>query len=169
MTTTVLRILLLAGATVCSAGERPGTIIDAKAAFARLKELAGEWQGNSSMGKTRLTYELIAGGTSLVEREKGERMPEMMTVYHLDGDRLILTHYCMAGNQPRMQARSFDARTGELKFEFLDATNLATQDAGHMRNVTLRLIDNDRMTSAWEFYEGGRSKMTESFEYSRIR
>ena len=66
--------------------------LDAKAAYARLKTLAGSW---------------------------------VLTVFHLDGDRLILTHYCMAGNQPRMQATSYDAKKGEIRFQFLDATNLA--------------------------------------------
>ena len=143
--------------------------IDSKAAFARLKALVGEWQADTKMGKATLTYELIAGGTSLVERESAERMPAMVTVYHLDGDRLIMTHYCMAGNQPRMQARHFDAKTGELRFTFLDATNLASPGAGHMRNVTFRFAGNDRLSSEWEFYEGGKPKNTESFEYSRVR
>ena len=112
------------------------------AAFARLKTLAGDWEGDSEMGKIHLNYELIAGGTSLVERESGEKMPAMMTVYYLDGDRLLLTHYCMAGNQPRMQARAFNPETGEMDFEFLDATNLKP-GAGHMHNAKFRVTDND--------------------------
>jgi hypothetical protein len=158
-----LIVSLLLGSVGVQAAE-----IDSKAAFARLKTLVGEWQADTKMGKATLTYELIAGGTSLVERESAERMPAMVTVYHLDGDRLIMTHYCMAGNQPRMQARHFDAKAGELRFTFLDATNLASPDAGHMRNVTFR-INGDKLSSEWEFYEGGKSKNTESFEYTRVR
>ena len=66
------------------------------------------------MGKVYLSYELIAGGTALVERERTDKTPEMLTVYHLDGKRLVLTHYCMAGNQPRMEAKSFNPGTGDL-------------------------------------------------------
>ena len=88
------------------------------AAFARLKTLVGEWEADTRMGKAHVSYELIAGGTALVERESADKMPAMLTVYHLDGDRLLLTHYCMAGNQPRMQARSFNPESGELEFHF---------------------------------------------------
>lgn len=164
----LIATLLLGSTAVQSAENKSDAPFDSKAAFARLKTLAGEWQA-AKMGKATLTYELIAGGTSLVERESAERMPSMLTVYNLDGDRLLLTHYCMAGNQPRMQARSFDAKTGELRFTFLDATNLSGKDAGHMRNVTIRFIDNDNLVTDWEFYEGGKPKNTESFRYTRVR
>src|SRR5437764_568426 len=102
---------------------------DAREAFARLKTLVGRGESPDAR-KERLDLELIAGGTALVERERAEGRPEMMTVYHLDGDRLVLTHYCMAGNQPRMQLRGFDATTGQLTFDFVDAGNLASPGAG---------------------------------------
>src|SRR5690349_12178610 len=122
--------ILLVSAAAYAADSSPDGV-DATAAFSRLKKLAGEWESDSAMGKTQITYSLIAGGAALVERERGEKMPEMLTVYYMDGKRLLLTHFCMAGNQPRMEARSYDASTGELRFRFLDATNLTTPGAGH--------------------------------------
>ena len=89
---------------------------DTAAAFARLKGLTGEWEAKVEGKTARLTYELTGAGTTLVEREGGDAHPEMMTTYHLNGSRLMLTHYCMAGNQPRMEARSFNPKTGELRF-----------------------------------------------------
>src|SRR5579863_8610060 len=100
---TVLLTGLTALATLEAADLKPDNRADAAAAFARLKTLVGEWEANRPDGKVRLAYELTGGGSALVERQAEEKMPAMMTVYHLDGDRLILTHYCMAGNQPRMQ------------------------------------------------------------------
>ena len=165
----VITNLLLASAAINAGDNKLDSTIDSKAAFARLKSLVGEWQADSSMGKVQLTYELIAGGTSLVEHETGEKMPAMLTVYHMDGDRLMLEHYCMAGNQPRMEARSFDPKSGELRFQFLDATNLADQNAGHMHNATIRFVDSQHLTADWEFYEGGKRKATESSQYTRVR
>jgi len=159
--------LLLAATGIHAAGptsERPS---DA-AAFARLKTLVGEWGANTKMGKAHLSYELIAGGTALVERETHENMPAMLTVYHLDGDRLMLTHYCMAGNQPRMRMEAFNPETGEVQFQFQDATNLSP-NGGHMHDAKLRLTDSDHLAAEWEFYENGQRKMTESAQYIRVR
>ncbi len=160
-------LLLTCGAIIAenSGAERAANA----AAFAQLKSPVGEWEANSSMGKTHVSYELVAGGTALLERESGEKMPTMLTVYHLDGDRLILTHYCMAGNQPRMVARSFKPETGEIEFKFLDATNLANPNAGHMRNAKFRVVDAKTMTQQWDFYENGKIKMTETANYTRLK
>jgi hypothetical protein len=160
--------LMLAALAVHAASSKSERTSDA-AAFARLKTLVGEWNADTRMGKAHLKYELIAGGTALVERETAEKMPEMLTVYHFDGDRLLLTHYCMAGNQPRMQARAFNPESGELEFQFLDATNLSDPGAGHMHNAKFRFVDNDHLVTQWEFYENGQRKLTETAQYTRVR
>jgi hypothetical protein len=160
---------LLLVSNVATAAETKAGTSEATAAFARLKTLVGEWEAESDMGKARVTYELIAHGTALVERESIEKMSDMLTIYHLDGDRLILTHYCMAGNQPRMQVRAFNAATGELRFEFLDATGLPNPKAGHMRNATIQVGSDNRLAQAWEFYENGQLKKTHSITYTRLR
>jgi hypothetical protein len=166
-TVVLLTTLTLGAAVLARAEMKRLTGPDATAAFARLKTLAGEWQGDTTMGKARLRYEVIAGGTSLVEHESAEKMAPMMTVYHLDGDRLLLTHYCMAGNQPRMQATGFNPETGEIEFKFIDATNLKP-GAGHMREVKMR-IGEKQLASEWTFYEKGTPKATETFEYTRVK
>ena len=165
-----IRTLILAGLLCAgSAAAHDTDAADTKAAFARLKTLVGEWEAQTQMGKVHVSYELIAGGTAIVERESGEKIPAMLTVYYIDGDRLLLTHYCMAGNQPRMQARRFDAATGEVEFQFLDATNLASPAAGHMHNAKIRVLDDTHFSAAWQFYEDGKPKMTETVQYQRVK
>jgi hypothetical protein len=93
----------------------------------------------------------------------------MLTVYYLDGNRLLLTHFCMAGNQPRMEAASYDPAAGVLRFRFLDATNLTTPGAGHMHNSAFRFVDDNHLTSDWQFYENGHLKQTESERFTRLR
>jgi len=152
-----------------AAGPNPQNQIDAKAAYARLGTLAGDWEADTSMGKVRVSYELIAGGSALVERDTMEHMPPMETVYYLDGNRLLLTHYCMLGNQPRLEARAYDAKAGSLAFGFLDATNLASPAASHMHNATLRFVDDKHLKSDWELFENGAKKSVETFELARVR
>ena len=163
----IIASLLLAAAAAHAASSKSDHGSDA-AAFARLKTLVGEWEADTQMGKAHLSYEVIAGGTALVEKETAEKMPAMLTVYHLDGERLLLTHYCMAGNQPRMQVRAFNPASGEVEFQFLDATNLAA-GAGHMHSAKFRLADNNHLATEWEFYENGQPKMTETAQYTRVR
>ena len=163
----IIATAVLAGAAAQAAG--PNTEASAgPAAYARLKTLVGKWDADTNMGKVHVSYELVAGGTSLVEKESGDKMPAMLTVYYLDGDRLLLTHYCMAGNQPRMQARAFNADTGEVDFEFLDATNLKA-GGGHMHSAKIRVGGNDHYSDTWEFYENGQPKMTETAQYTRVK
>jgi hypothetical protein len=162
-----LGMLLCAGMAAQNgqAAGDPGA--DTAAAFARLKSLVGEWTTEDA--KESLTYELIAGGTAVLERETGANRPTMLTLYHRDGNRLVLTHYCMVGNQPRMAARPFDATKSELAFEFVDATNLASTAAGHMHSTTIRFVDANHIETEWQFYENGKTTMTERARYARVR
>jgi len=81
---------------------------------------------------------------------------DMISMFHLDGPkRLLLTHYCAAGNQPRMQASvSPDGKT--ITFNFVDATNLESPDAGHMQRLVLTVLDDNHHTEEWTFADHGK-------------
>ena len=140
---------------------------EAQKSFAALKSLAGVWQGKDILGHAaQVSYRVTGGGSALlselVEPEGGEHM---ITMFHLDGDRLLLTHYCTAGNQPRMKATaSPDGKT--MAFDFLDATNLDRPATGHMRRVVFTLLDADHHTEEWTFVEGGK-KTKDVFDLRR--
>jgi hypothetical protein len=145
--------------------------IDGAAAFERLKALEGTWQ--AADGKKAVTvFELTANGTVVLERYSNPAMPNggrMVTAYHLDGNDLVLTHYCIAKNQPTLRAERYDASTGELQFEFVRATNLSSPDAGHMRRAKYRVVDGDHFTTEWEFFAGGKKTMREVEHFRRVR
>ena len=165
-------ILLLSTTTWLSAAN-PGNSSAAANAFARLKSLAGDWEGKDQAGSTsHIRYEVVSGGSAVVERFENEKMGPanaMVTVYYLDGDKLLLSHYCMAKNQPRMQAQALDDATGELRFTFLDATGLASSNTGHMHNATFHFTDANHFSADWQFFENGKPKMTESLQYTRVQ
>ena len=91
----------------------------------------------------------------------------MVSMYHLDGDRLMMTHYCGAGNQPRMRAGQVGADAREIVFTFQDATNLPNADAGHMVGLTLTWQTKDHITQAWTWREKGKPDLVEKFDLVR--
>jgi hypothetical protein len=165
----------LAIAAICTTGAlgvpSAEPSLDAAAAFNRLKTLEGSWV-SAGTSKSTTRFELTGGGSVLVEHYSNPALPDnghMMSAYHLDGSALVLTHYCIARNQPTLRADRFDATKGEIQFEFLRATNLATPGTGHMRRAMYRLESADRFTTSWEFFENGVKKMTETETFTRVK
>jgi hypothetical protein len=144
---------------------------DAHRAFERLLALEGDWEGHSSEGwKDRVRFEKIARGSVLLETSQFEAHPgeTMVTAHHLDGDRLVLTHYCVAGNQPRLVLSGSKNDGADLSFSFLDGTNMTSRDRGHMDRVEMHFIDADHFTSRWTWYQDGREQWLETIEFLRM-
>lgn len=136
-------------------------------AFDKLKALAGDWQGTGSDGKMRtVSYEIVAGGTTLVETLTPEHEPSMVSLYHRDGEKLMMTHYCSAGNQPRMRAEIPSNDFNKLDFVFVDATNLAQPSEGHIHGLTLTFEDADHLAQTWTWSENGK-EVSDTFKLSR--
>ena len=163
-------MLIVVPMSLAAANLNANDASSAAAGFERLKALAGAWQVDGKMGKAQATYEVVANGSTVIERftKDGTSSP-MVTAYHLDGDKLGLTHYCMAGNQPSMVANGIDPATGEIVFDFAGVTNLTDPNAKYMHNATYKLVDNDHFTTAWTLYENGKPKFTETSQYTRVK
>lgn len=135
--------------------------------FDKLKSLVGTWQGKKSDGTPlHISYKLVSGGSAVMESIQEPPATEMITVYHLDGDRLMMTHYCMANNQPRMRADSSTSTPSAIKFTYVDATNLSGPNAGHMYAHSIIWKDADHVTQQWTWRENGKDKV-ETFELVR--
>jgi hypothetical protein len=137
----------------------------AQKSFDHLKSLTGSWEGKASDGsQVQVSFHDTAGGSALISEIKGRE--SMITMFHLDGpNRLLMTHYCSAGNQPRMQASvSPDGKT--LTFTFLDATNLASPEDGHMQQLVVAIQDADHHTEEWTFADHGK-QLKEVFDLRR--
>jgi len=79
----------------------------------------------------------------------------MVTVYHADGDDVVLTHYCMEGNQPRMRARA--PKGSRLDFAFDGGTNIDPKRDRHMHSARLDLIGADEIQSEWTEHADGKT------------
>jgi hypothetical protein len=164
-------LMLVAGLTAGAGAGAPA--VDAPAAFERLKALQGTWESPRPGGQAATTrFELVANGTVLMEHYSNPELPgggHMVSAYHLDGDTLVLTHYCIAKNQPTLRADRFDAAAGEIQFEFLRATSLPDQKTGHMRRALYRLEGPGQFTTEWEFFRDGKKTMTERETFKRVK
>jgi hypothetical protein len=165
---TAWMVVLLVAAPGCHA--LAGENLPAKkdpAGFSKIKSLAGEWEGKTSDGKpVRLTYQVASAGTAVVETVSPPGEMDMVTVYHADGDSILMTHYCAANNQPRMRARVASDNPKEIAFSYVDAANLSTPDEGHMSGLTLTFEDASHLSQAWTWTGQGGGK-PEVFRFQR--
>jgi len=122
---------------------------DPHAAFEKMKSLEGTWAGKGSEGQPlNVAFRATSAGSALMSEIQGPE--DMITMFHLDGGRLMMTHYCGAGNQPRMVGTmSADGKT--FTFDFLDATNVLSSQAGHMQRLVLTMLDANHHTEEWFF------------------
>ena len=152
---TLLLVLATSAAFAASAAQK---------SFEELKSLDGSWEGKAPDGQTvQVAYRVTGNGSAVMSEIKGHA--DMISMFNLDGDRLLMTHYCGAGNQPRMVAStSPDGKT--LTFNFLDATNLASPDDGHMTRLVLSMPDANHHTEEWIYSDHGKQEK-EVFELWR--
>lgn len=148
---TLIRILIAALALAAASAIAQ---TDAQKAFATIKNMPGTWEGDTSMGPVKVTFKVTAGGSAVMSEILGKE--DMISMFNLDGPgRLLMTHYCAVGNEPRMEASvSLDGKV--ITFNYVDATNLATPDAGHMQKMVLTLVDDNHHTEEWTFVDHGK-------------
>lgn len=175
---------LLGRAGLARAGEDAGAKdgVDAKAAFARLKTLAGTWTSHTASAQgaaqkkehsdahaaeSTVTYRLTGAGSALVETQFPGTGHEMVSVYHLDGDDLRMTHYCALGNQPRVKLDRVHSRPDHLIFVFDGGSNLNPKKDMHIHGLEVTFHQDGRVTSAWEGYRGDKKAGTTSFVMTR--
>jgi hypothetical protein len=171
----VALLLALVAAAVPARDGSADAPASASAALAKLRALAGEWNGSlewtgarTGKGTIHATYRTTGYGSAVVEDLVSEGVTTMSSVYHEDGADLRMTHYCGARNQPRLKASRIDLRgdAGAIDFAFVDATNLKKPDAPHVVGVELRFADADHFTLTFLFEDAGK-KSRERIELTR--
>ena len=156
---------------------------DAATSFDTLKSLAGEWVAQITIDPPQpewktdkgghVTLRVTSRGNALVHEMQEEGTPldwtkydHPVTMLYLDGDRLLLTHYCDAGNRPRMAAKkSPDGK--KVEFDFLDVAG-GTQ-FGHMHHAVFTVIDADHHTEDWTYMMPGDKPVHAHFDLQRTK
>ena len=153
--TPLIAYFALASAAVLQ-GDTPQTAD--LAAFDQLKSLAGNWEATVPTGIQKAHFELIADNSVLASRLSGGMPHDMHTMIHMDGSRLMLTHYCAMHNQPRMLLVPGDDPK-KLVFKFKDGTNIAPGD-GHMNRVAFIIDGPNHHIEEWTYLAKGKEETT---------
>jgi hypothetical protein len=163
-------IATLAVASFPAATAESEQTIDSQAAFEKLKGLAGQWSGTTGeKGKgpeATVKYQTTANGSVVMETLFPGTPHEMLTLYHLDNGKLILTHYCALANQPRM-ALTPKSTTTELDFDFIGGDNIKPGKDTHMHSLHLRFEGKDALAAEWDLFEHGKKSDSKKFFLTR--
>jgi len=149
---------------------------DAQKAFDQLKILGGSWEGPVTsvpptpevQGKAaQVALRVTSMGNALMHEMKIEGRPDdPITMFYLDGHDLLLTHYCDAGNRPRMAGKvSPDGK--RVEFDFLDVAG-STQ-YGHMKRAVFTIIDADHHVEEWTYMLPGDKAVQAHFDLQRTK
>lgn len=148
---------------------------EAQKSFDKLKTLEGSWEGRVTTVPPQpeiegmladVTLRVTSMGNALLHNMRlAGRPDDPITMLYLDQDRLLLTHYCDAGNRPRMAGKmSPDGK--KVAFDFLDVAG--PLQYGHMHNAVFTVIDADRHIEEWTYMEPGDKPVRARFELKRI-
>jgi hypothetical protein len=172
-----LSLLFVLMAAAAFAGDMPATAqTDAQKSFQQMKTLAGSWEGHVTTvpqqpgmeGKLmQTTFRVTSMGHTLMHEMTGSGRPDdPITMFVVDGDRLLLTHYCDGDNRPRMVGKmSPDGK--KVEFEFLDITG--NLQYGHMQHAVFTIIDENHHLEDWTYMEPGDKPVQAHFDLQRTK
>jgi len=127
--------------------------------YEQLKLLAGDWEAElPGFGTLTSSVRLVSNGKA-IEEVIGSPQNNEVSVYTLNADSILLTHYCAMtpdGHQVRLQTRPLGSTASQLEFRFVGATNLHGMQAPHMRRVTMAISDREHYSERWIKTENGK-------------
>jgi hypothetical protein len=153
----LLSLLVVASASFALAGpDEPKTASRLDA----IKALAGTWETKSEEGQpgAAVSYRVTSAGSAVMETLFAGTPKEMITMYTMDGDDLVLTHYCAMGNQPHMKALAAKDATGVnvIQFEYASGGNMKSRDEMHMDSLTMTFTDATHLRHDWTMWKDGK-------------
>jgi hypothetical protein len=153
-------LMLLVFAVAGSADDKPvAAAAQLHPGLEKLKKLAGTWVEADKDGKATdkvvSVVKVTAGGSTVHETLFPGTEMEMVSVYHLDKGELVMTHYCMLGNQPRMKADKGSPKN-QIVWKFDGGTNFDPKKDMHMHSATVTFINDDTIEIAGEAWENGK-------------
>ncbi len=154
------------GKPKAAAGSPETVIYDAASAMAFLTTTSGDWVAGSAQhehggaapagNRGVVSVKTKAAGSAVVHTYAQGTPGEMETVFHMDGDQLLLTHYCALQNAPVLKFVKTN-KPGELRFEFLGGTNFDPAIDAHLHESTFVIKDKDTVEQNSTVFAGGKA------------
>ena len=149
-----------------SASAQTTPALDGKAAFEKLKSLAGTWTGpigKADGPKGVIRYDVVSGGSVVMEVLFPGQPHEMRSMYSLDKGELILTHYCSAGNQPHMKMSKAASTADRIVFDFDGGTNFDVNKDMHIHSGEITFLPDGKLEANWNAWSGGKPQGSNHF------
>ena len=164
----IVLVTLALGSVVLLADEQKSKI-EKNPAYDKMKTLVGSWEGLANEGNqkipTNARFKMIADDSALMAwLNEGSKNDEMITMFHMNGNDLMATHYCAAHNQPRMVLVN-GGDPDHLIFKFKDGTNIQPR-GGHMQQVAFIFDGANHHIEEWTYLENGKEDTTR-FDFRR--
>ncbi len=105
-------------------------------------------QGNA------LIHELMTQGT------------EEVTMFYMDSNKLMLTHYCDFPNRPRMVAQPSSDKN-KIEFDFIDMSGMDAP--GHVIHAVFTIIDINHHLEDWTFAIQGKKPFHAVMDLQRMK
>ncbi len=177
-----LRLAFLLLAVLATAQVLPVTAgeLTAEDVFGKLKAMEGSWRAEAAealegeAGGEEPTepgthdFRASANGTVVMEVMSPGTPHEMINMYHMDGEDLVLTHYCAGGNQPIMRLDRKGLADGRIEFDFVGGTNLDPAVDMHIHSTTFEFGEDGSMASTWVGWAGGEPSGVMQIQLSRV-
>lgn len=126
-----------------------------KELFQLVSALEGTWSCADSQGNLSTTRFDVTSGGSVVRETMFPGTPhEMTNMYALDGNALVMTHYCAGGNQPSMRARAMEGNA--LDFDFESVRDLGGPDETYMGAMTMVFNADGTVEERWSGLKDGQ-------------
>ena len=154
---------------ITSAAQTTTQPSDAQKAFDNMKKLAGTWQGTIMGISINVTIRLASSGTAILHEATtdGGRPPNHeITMFYVEGDRLLATHYCDGANRARFEGKmSPDGKTSE--FNFLDVAG--NTKGGLVKRMAFTAIDENKHLVEFTFIRPDGKPMELRGEFERTK
>ena len=139
--------------SICTAGINPVLEPIPADYFTMLKSLEGKWAGtlertNGSSDSFNIEYSITSNGSALME-ESFTGGIEMLSIFNLQNDELLLTHYCGLKNRPVSRLES----SKDGVFEFTTDAELSNLSLSKDMFVTSCKIDTMPENPNQAYYE----------------